>query len=44
MKMRALFVIVSLFAMLIAGVVFDSRAPLLDARPAAASPRCEACR
>ena len=44
MKLRVLFVIASLFGMLIAGVVLDSRAPLVSARPAVAGPRCEACR
>jgi hypothetical protein len=44
MKMRALFVIASLFGMLIAGVVIDSGMPLISAQLAEAKPRCEACR
>jgi hypothetical protein len=44
MKMRTLFVIASLFGMLIAGVVLDSGTSLLSTRLAEAKPRCEACR
>jgi hypothetical protein len=44
MKMKALFVITSLFGMLIAGVVLESGAPFISARLAEAKPRCEACR
>ncbi len=44
MKKRALVVLASLFVMLIAGAVLESRAPLVAARAALAGPRCEACR
>jgi hypothetical protein len=44
MKMKALFVIASLFGMLIVGIVLESGVPLISAQLVEAKPRCEACR